>query len=311
MMLPYFGTKGVPSSVLDFPSMTTMEEKALLYWCAKEFYTGSGVIIDAGVFLGGSTNALACGLNDNTARKTSFSQPIQSYDIAVWVASMDRYLENEHVATAFEGQKPSPGVSFETVLRRLLESQKTLIRFHIGNIVETAHSDVPVEIAFYDCLKTNERDIAVFQAFAPKYIPGQTLVLQQDYFYESAAYNKIRQEYFAEYFQFVGQVSNTAVFLYVKAIPDDLFQSDPVTELPLSEKIVLLERAALRAENNKTGILTKLSIVDFLIEERRARQAADRLNAIEAEMSSLSLDEITRRPENIVRGFKKRIEAIR
>ena len=51
-----------PKAVLDYPSMASRNEKSLLYWLARHVYTGFGVIVDAGVFLGGSTNAFATGL---------------------------------------------------------------------------------------------------------------------------------------------------------------------------------------------------------------------------------------------------------
>jgi len=44
--------------------MLSDQERALLYWLARDYWSGSGRIIDAGCFLGGSTIALATGLRD-------------------------------------------------------------------------------------------------------------------------------------------------------------------------------------------------------------------------------------------------------
>lgn len=307
MNLPNFQDLSVPACVQNYPSMITTPEKSLLYWLASEYFTGTGIIVDAGIFLGASTNAFATGLDKNNHVLTAFGKPIRSYDIAIWVDSMDRYLENANVSDVLVDETVSSGQSFEPILRRLLDQHISKVDLRIGNIVDTAYSDDPVEIAFFDCLKTDERDLAVFKAFAPQYIPNQTIVLQQDYFYESAAYNKIRQEYFSEYFEYLGQVSTTAVFKNIGKIPHSEIASNPVAKLSVAQKIGYLRQAVKRAENNKTRVLTHLSIVEFLIDENEKTLAAEFLTSIEQEMSTLSLDEITRRPENIVSGFRKRL----
>jgi hypothetical protein len=308
--LPDLTKLDVPEIVRSYPTMMTPQEKALLYWLAANIYTGSGIIVDAGIFLGASTIALATGLKDNSLSRYPTAKPIQSYDLAIWVASMDRYLENANVQKVLGDASLQPGDSFEPVLKRVLEPYSDLVELNIGNIIDTARSDHPVEIAFYDCLKSDDRDLAVFRAFAPSYIPGTTIVLQQDYFYESAAPNKIRQEHFSDYFEFIGQVANTAVFRCLANLPDAALRGDPVAELSLATKVDLLERAALRAGDNKTRILTRLSIVEFLIEHGEAALAAQRLERVEAEMGQCSLAEITRRPENIARGFWRRIQEV-
>jgi hypothetical protein len=268
------------------------------------------LIVDVGIFLGGSTNAFATGIKNNRNLSQSFEKPIQSYDIAIWVDSMNRYLEYESVDKALNGTKLKSGDSFAEILRKLLREHESSVNLIIGDILNVASTGALIELAFYDCLKTNARDMAVFRAFAPNFIPGRTIILQQDFFYESAAYNKIRQEYFSEYFEYLGQVSTTAVFRLTHQIPSFKIESDPVSALPLQDKIELLCRAAARASDNKTRILTQLSVVEFLIDEKQFELAAQYLGKTESEMSLLSLDEITRRPQIIAGGFKRRIESV-
>ncbi len=308
MTIPDMAEIKAPKGVVDYPSMTTDAEKALLYWLARDYYAGEGIIVDAGIFLGASTNAFATGLSENKRARWTRSKPICSYDIAVWVASMDRYLGFSNVQAALQGAVIQSGDSFEPVLRKLLRRHMDVVDLHIGDIVALAQTNHPVEIAFYDCLKTNDRDIAVFRAFAPHYIPGRTVVLQQDFFYESAACNKIRQEYFSQYFKYLGQVSTTAAFLYQSEIPADMIRNNPVAELSLQQGVHLLERAASRANDTRNRILTRLSTVDFLIEKGDFPYARDQLANIRSEMATLSLDELTRRPQAIVDGFNRKLQ---
>lgn len=310
MQLPDLHKIQIPDSVLKFPSMITDCEKRLLFWLARYYYSGAGLIIDAGIFLGGSTNAFATGIIENPSMHQRFGKPICSYDLALWVDSMNRYLELFATHSTLAGVSLDQGQSFEHILRALLKPHLPVVELKIGNLLKTASTDFPVEIAFYDCLKTNDRDICAFQAFAPHYIRGRTIVLQQDYFHEGAAYNKIRQEYFSDYFEYLGQVSTTAVFRLAKIIPNELITLDPVTALSIDQKIDLLKRAVARASDNKTAILTRLSIVDFLIEEHQGKLAAEHLAATEIAISGLNLDEITRRPDKIARGFRSRIKRL-
>jgi hypothetical protein len=55
----------VPKQAVDYPSMTTLLEKKTLYRLAQRFYTGEGIIVDAGLFLGASTNAFGYGIKNN------------------------------------------------------------------------------------------------------------------------------------------------------------------------------------------------------------------------------------------------------
>ena len=223
-----------PKAVLDYPSMASRNEKALLYWLARHAYQGFGVIVDAGVFLGGSTNAFATGVKDNpVAIAKAPTKPIHTYDIAIWVSDMDKYLERPAVKRALKGIRVKKNRSFLPVLKTLLGAHLDLVDFRIGDIAMTAKGDAPIEIAFYDCLKTNERDLAAFRAFVPAYIPGHSVVIQQDYFYEGAYYNKIRQEYFSPYFTYLGEEATSAIFRYEKEIPPELIESDPISTLSI------------------------------------------------------------------------------
>src|SRR5690606_4709143 len=125
---------------------------------ARHAYSGFGVIVDAGVFLGGSTNAFATGLKDNpVAMAKAVAKPIHSYDIAIWVSGMDKYLKRPAVKRALKGMRVRKSLSFYPVLKKLLREHLDLVDFRIGDIAITARGDAPIEIAFYDCLKTNER----------------------------------------------------------------------------------------------------------------------------------------------------------
>ena len=95
----------IPPAVIAFPGMTSAGEKEALFRLASQYYQGSGLIIDAGLFLGASTNAFASGLKSNPLALENIVgqgiRPIKAYEIAIWIsAGFDKYLDNPIVKAA-------------------------------------------------------------------------------------------------------------------------------------------------------------------------------------------------------------------
>ena len=264
-------TADVPKDVLDYPSMMTHEEKALLYHLARDHYAGQGVIVDAGLFLGASTKALGSGL---TAAGKGAPGCIQAYDIAIWnKAGFDKYLSDPAVLAKIGTTRYQDGETYRPLLEALLSEYEDLVDLRIGDIVKEVRGDQPVEIAFYDLLKDYDRDWAVFKALGPRYIPGRTVVIQQDYFFEDAQDSRIRQEFLSPFFRFVGGFGTSGVFLLEKPLPGSYFRADPVKRLSISEKVILLQQASERISPSKYRLYAALAVVKFLIQNAMKDQA--------------------------------------
>jgi hypothetical protein len=305
----------IPAAVANYPSMMTPREKGLLYWLAKEVYSGEGIIVDAGIFLGASTYAFASGFKENNIINNSariYEKPISSYDIAIWVGSMDRYKDSPAFKELFKNINISAGDSFEIILQGLLSDHLDVVDLRIGDIIQLAETKDPVEIAFYDCLKNSERDVAAFKAFCPKFIPGKTIVVQQDYFYQSAPHHRIRQEFLSPFFTYLGHIRDTAVFRLERAVPKAYFTNDPVESLSLAEKLALIEQAAARVSSPRFVLLTLLSAVEFLIEVGELEMARERVFELEEQANQLSGEEPDFHLDYAIRmisSMKKSIEA--
>lgn len=283
---PRFRPDAVPLAVRDHPSMMSIAEKSLLYRVARHAYTAEGSIIDAGVFMGASTVAFASGLRKNRAtRRYRHGKPIQSYDAALWAKGMDKPLSADFTEILARWNLKA-GQSFEPLLRSLISGNDDLVELHVGDIIETARTAVPVEVAFYDCLKDTRRDKAVFKAFAPHYIAGKTIVIQQDYFFDGAPDHRIRQEFLAPYFTYLGNAKSSGVFKVSSPIPPAYFRDDPVERLDVATKIELLEQAARRPSSLHLSLLTRLSTVRLALQHKRWEQARELLSSIQAVMDS-------------------------
>jgi predicted O-methyltransferase YrrM len=280
-----------------------------LFWLAKNAYEGQGIIVDAGLFLGASTNAFAAGIKAGGALVGAADfKPINCYDTAVWVKGMDRHLRTKAVERALNGLTIRHGQSLLPVLQNLLAPHLDLIDLRIGDIVETATADRPIEIAFYDCLKTAERDAAAFKAFAPWYIPGKTIIVQQDYFYESAPDLKIRQEYLAPYFSYLGAEATSAVFRLDRPLPEAYLREDPVEALSVDDKVALLSQAADRARDPKFQLYGRLAVVQFLADVGERDRALTRLMEILGSLGGHTPDNFGERMSNLVAALRARLE---
>jgi hypothetical protein len=73
---------GATKPLVSIPSMISPSEQDLLRRLARDYYSGTGLVIDAGVFLGASTNVFAVGLRERPD-VDRLRQPVQSYDLGV------------------------------------------------------------------------------------------------------------------------------------------------------------------------------------------------------------------------------------
>src|SRR5476649_2683874 len=77
--------------------MIGAEERRLLYWLAAEYYSGSGVVVDAGAYLGASAFALAMGLAASRHAAAAHAV-VHSYDRFV---ATDDYVRDDISRTFF------------------------------------------------------------------------------------------------------------------------------------------------------------------------------------------------------------------
>ena len=280
----------VPARVLEHPGLISERERGLLYWLARHHFTGEGSIIDAGVFFGASTRAFAAGLRENQRaldRIPPGRKPITSYDLGLFVEGMRKYIVRDEFRKILGDWTPQEGDSFEAMLRALLADDEDLFDLRIGNLIETARADGPIEIAFFDCLKRPQVDWATFSAFAPHYVPGRTIVIQQDYFFAEGSHHRLRQESLADCFHYVGQIATTAVFRLVRPIPAALFERDALQDLSLADELRLFEQAAARSEIPKSKLAVRLSAAAHVRARHGFEPAVELKRAIERDFPDL------------------------
>ena len=252
--------KPVPSALANVQTMLVPDELRLLNHLAAEYYTGSGAIVDAGSFLGGSTVALADGLRRNP-RARGITKPIHSFD---------RFEVEPWTRGVYFPETTADGTSFRDEFDRTIAPYAELVEVHAGDVREHPWSGGPIEILFIDLAKHWEVCDWVTWQFFPHLIPGRSLVVQQDYLYHHwVAWLHVTMEFYADYFEYVCDTDvNSVVFLHTKAIPPDVLRRDTVASLSIEEKAALMDRAASRFAGRKRELM--LAAKEHFLEMLRA-----------------------------------------
>lgn len=269
----------IPASVLSVPSMMSVPEKRFLYGLASSYYEGRGVIIDAGIFLGASTRCFGEGLQKNPRL------PIIAQAWKKPVVSFERGLINPGMPAFFRRNKVDcpgdVGDSFESEVRRNVEPVKELVDLRVGDILETAHGEEPVEILFLDVLKLPEISSFVLRRFFPRLIPGRSIVVQQDYFYERLPYIKTHQEFLQDYFDYIGEIGSTAIFRCNRQIDPPVL--DSLDALPADEQLRLASVAMQRSTDANRRFLMALSKMRLIAKLFNREAASEYLAFVKGE----------------------------
>src|SRR5690348_6152549 len=86
----------IPKSVLAVPSMMSVAERRFLYGLASKYYSGAGVIVDAGIFLGASTRCFGEGLRENPVvadATKKWRRPVISFERGIVTPTMPAFFK--------------------------------------------------------------------------------------------------------------------------------------------------------------------------------------------------------------------------
>jgi hypothetical protein len=226
----------MPDVVRSVTSMLSYEERALLFEIARRS-GGSGAIIDAGCFVGGSTVALASGLR---ARTEASQGAIHTYDFL--------RAEPEHTSGySADIDLLVPGASLRPFFERNVAPYRDLITLHEGDILGQKWSGDPIEILFIDVCKTWEVNAHVVREWFPSLIPGGSVVVQQDLVHWLYPWCAIVMESLIDRFEYMGWTwYASSVWKCRSALKREDLSTDWRYDLGLSEGLELLRRSAVR-----------------------------------------------------------------
>jgi len=264
-----------PDNVVNITTMLWLADRKLLFYLAKEYFSGAGVIVDAGCFLGGSTLALAEGAKHNPAASTFRKPFIYSYDLYLvesW--AVGNGFGHQAASVGFERtlaayQARSAGESFRDLFEENLKDHLPCIKVFAGDVCESPPPRQPIELLFVDIMKSAKTCEFIIANYFPLLIPGRSVLIHQDYlFTEYNHWIHITMEVLEEYFEILTDCDRGSVaYLYRKAIPKDLSLANLYSALTPAEKIQLMDKAINRWSDAKRSLLVQSKQWMFQIEK--------------------------------------------
>ena len=247
--------------------MLSPQEVALLHWCGAEHFSGQGVIVDAGCFLGGSTFAFGSGLAANPRLQAK----------APLVHSYDRFIVHEDPEAYVSDLYPEVrnGESFRPVFEQAIAPIADWVVIHEGDITQTRWEDAtPIEVLFIDIAKTPKTLEAVVHGFFHALIPGHSLVIQQDQNFPNWPWVAVCMEYFSDYFEWLDALPYaTSVYRCRQSIPPEKLAGFCYAAIPENAKLALMDRALERVTGQAFSRLrlAKVTLLDHLGREADAQ----------------------------------------
>ncbi|AEV35472.1 methyltransferase FkbM [Pseudovibrio sp. FO-BEG1] len=227
-----------PDNVMNTPGMLSRKERRLLYSLGKSVYTGRGVVVDAGSFMGASCVGMAQGIMDNQSVESSGAGTTQSqrkliygYELGVMPAPSNGQVKHKQ----FGDVNYEFGTSFVHVLKENIAPFKHMVQMNVGDLLEQTWQGGPIEICFLDVCKSVELNQHVNKQFLPHLIPGVSRLIQQDFYFDRLPWCKVTMGYLSEYFEWQGQAMSSAIYKLMKPIPEDVLNYDPFTQGSLKE----------------------------------------------------------------------------
>jgi hypothetical protein len=270
--------------------MLTPLERGLLYSLGRNVAPGT-TIVDAGSFLGGSTVSLALGASEKLPEPRRL---IHAYDLF----RVDYAARLHHpglVGDREDGEDLRP--LFEAVVGPDL---LRYVEVHAGDLMSHRWGDEPIGVLFVDVAKSWDLSDHIAREFFPALVPGESVVVQQDYIHEWLPWIHITMQLVAPCFERTAVIprSSSVVFRCTGEVtPDDLPPS--LRELPADHLVALFDQAIQPYQGEERAILEcaravllgdlyggdrALAHLDELAE--RTRRASDRFVIASGEVRS-------------------------
>ncbi|MEQ3748115.1 MAG: hypothetical protein ABNH26_01905 [Celeribacter sp.] len=237
------------------PTMLSETEQKLYYWLTRVWARGHGAIVDLGCFAGGSTARLALGHGE-----AGLTSPIHAYDRFTAQARVKRRVLYPQGIAPFEGEDILP------LVRDLLSPWSDHITLHPGQIEDQRWQADPIEILVMDAGKTASGLDRMAEIFFPHLIPGQSLLVQQDYLQWNQPWVAVQMEMLTDFFVPRAHARpDTVVWECTRPVTPGALARAQVSELPDDTMLAYLELAHERFESWNLG-----KRIDTLIRALRA-----------------------------------------
>jgi len=232
----------VPAEVHVPRGMVGPEERRCFYWLAKYGLMGKGAIVDAGSFVGASTFCLASGavaggnlLNGTpTVHAYDFFQANDAY-VVEWIKKNFRPIEK--------------GGSYLDIFQQQMAKYIDIVEAHPGDFAGQKWNGGNIQLLFVDVAKKPQLNAHLIGEFFPNLVPGESILIHQDYYHCWHPYIHYSIEYFGDAFEVIDELvlHQSRVWRLVKPLPEEKIARLSTGGLDERERMALLNRVVERA----------------------------------------------------------------
>jgi hypothetical protein len=246
------------SGEISIKSMLHSAELAILFGLAKDYWTGAGEIVDLGCLYGLTTRCLAEGVR-LSERVVDKARRIYAYDL---------FLAHDYGWWTQESQTVHAGSWFPEFLDVNREGLDMIAPMP-GDLLNMSWGHKPIEILMIDAAKSWDLNRWIVRNMFPRLIPGQSVVIQQDYCHFFEYWCAITMEYFADRFEALDFVfSCSGVFRSLAPI----HESEAALDISEAEQCRLMDQAIERRPPSVAAALT-LAKARMLLDHGRVADA--------------------------------------
>lgn len=214
----------------------------------RDVYSGEGVIVDAGSFMGDST----CALYDGVPVSLLGSEDPSVIAIDRFVVG-DRYLHEFFIQRGMDIRR---GESFLPHFLRRLGHRTKHIEVRAGDVFEVGRIERPIEVLMIDLAKSSGLNAYVMGMWFPRLIAGHSIVLHQDLHSPTLPWIAVSMGYLLDYFELtVAKVGECATFRLVKAIPTEVLRTVQSLSMRDPMAIPALDRLIRAVPDDEMGPL--------------------------------------------------------
>jgi SAM-dependent methyltransferase len=205
----------------ELVGMTSKTEQDYFAEYGEKIYSGKGEVVDLGCWLGSTTIPLVKGLLKNPAFIES-GRKVYAYDLFVWFD----WMNSSAVGTNLAG-KYKEGDNFVEEFKLRTKEFAEHIEIREGDLKVIGWSQQEkIEFLLVDAMKNWDLANAIVRAFYPSLVPGESIVLHQDYAHFFTPWIHLLQWRFRKNFELVGEVakSQSVIFKYKSRIDSELLK---------------------------------------------------------------------------------------
>jgi Methyltransferase domain len=230
-------------------SQVSAWELRFLYLLGRHRLTGKGKVIELGSGGGGSTYALALGLQENPDfdKKTNKLHAYDFFRVGKGTFASPKFFS--------AGKAPEDNDSFLDDFKDKLKPFMDFIEIHPGDIWQTSDRDdhSPIEFLHVDIAKTARVFRCVAERFLPRLEPGAVL-LHQDFASPRLPWLHYSTGLLLPYIDIVGPpIRSTLAFEVTKPIPQDVLKAIEEDAFDIDEKLKLISAVQDVVDRDHTG----------------------------------------------------------